>query len=84
MEYAKRFADFCAAGDIENQHERDAVSARRRLDGVELWLARVHVADFENSHPRMKTNPVLRGKMKSLLEQGRARDMDEAYRLASR
>jgi hypothetical protein len=80
---AHAYARYLSAADIKNDHERDVTSAQRAREGAQVFFAKATVAAFEQSHPDMARGPI-RNRMRELLQNGTARSMDDAYRMATK
>jgi hypothetical protein len=79
---AHAFARYQLAYDIKDGHARDVEAARREREGVEMYHARLTVSAWERRHPNI--NYAVRSKMKALLTEGKAQDLDSAYAMARR
>jgi hypothetical protein len=79
---AHAFARYQLAYDVKDGHARDVEAARREREGVEMYHARLIAAEWEQRHPNV--NYAVRSKMKALLSEGKARDLDSAYAMARR
>jgi hypothetical protein len=79
---AHAFARYQLAYDVKDGHARDVEAARRQREGVEMYHARLTVSEWDRRHPNV-SYPV-RSRMKQLLSEGRARDLDSAYAMARR
>jgi hypothetical protein len=79
---AHAFARFQLAYDVKDGHARDVEAAKREREGVEMYHARLTVSDWERRHPNL--NHAVRSKMKALLTEGKAQDLDSAYAMAHR
>jgi hypothetical protein len=79
---AHAFARYQLAYDVKDDRGRSVESARREREGVEMYHARLTVSDWERRHPNL--NYAVRSKMKALLTEGKAQDLDSAYAMARR
>ena len=79
---AHAFARYQLAYDVKDGHARDVESARREHEGVEMYHARLTVSEWDRRHPNV--NYAVRSRMKQLLSEGRAQDLDSAYAMARR
>jgi hypothetical protein len=76
------FARYQLAYDVKDGHARDVESARREREGVEMYHARLTVSEWDRRDPNV--NYAVRSKMKALLTEGKAEDLDSAYAMARR
>jgi hypothetical protein len=79
---AHAFARYQLAYDVKDGHARDVEAARREREGTEMYHARLTVSEWERRHPNL--NYAVRSKIKALLTEGKAQDLDSAYAMARR
>ena len=80
---AHAYARYVTAPDIKDDpHKREVIASMRAQEGPQMFFARQEVADWDRRHPNVST--ATRNRMQSLLEAGKAQNLDHAYEMVKR